>query len=149
MIGRGTGNLPYLDFISFILRFIFFKIPKDHFQFNDNLIDNENFDCIDKSFKLVVFASYYNEKSSLMHKLLKEADRLNKKYKLELFEYYHDFNKSDSKTTWDNTFFNEKFKTEFDFIQNVYLCGTIKFIEMMRDEMKNTDKIYENQMIYV
>ncbi len=149
MIGRGTGNLPFMDFTSFIVRFIFYKIPKDNFKFNNNLIDNETFNSIDKSFKLVVFASYFNEKSSLIDKLLKEAHRLNRKYKLGVFEYYHNFSNNDFKTEWNTKFFSEKFKCVFNQIKNVYLCGTIEFTEWMRDELKNTAEIKENQLIFV
>lgn len=149
MLGRGTGTLPYLDFIYFIIRYIYWKIPKDNFQFNQNRIDNENFDSIGKNFKLIFFASYYNENSAVLHNFLTDADRIDKKYKLGLFDYYYNFEKKVTKNKWNSQFYDEIITPHYTQIKNIYLCGTNLFMEYSKEELIKTSKLLENKFIYL
>ncbi len=148
-MGRGTGNLPYLDFISCIIRYIYYIIPKEEFQYDQNSIDNENFDFIRKDFKLIYLASYYNEPSPIMHEIFIEAAKLDKKYKLGKFEYFYEFDKNVTKKKWNVNFYNEILLDLFDKIKNIYLCGTSIFMEYAFEELISTTRIFEKNIIYI
>ena len=106
LIAGGTGIFPYLDFAFYIIRYMINKISKNKFNEKKNKIDNkEIFNNVQDDFKLLIFASYTNIKSAIMDDILKKANNLDIKYKLNMFDYnvraYGD-------KYWDSTFFTEK-----------------------------------------
>ena len=158
-MGRGTGILPFLDFASLAIRLILFKISKEKFNYDKNKIDNESFDDIDKDFKLVLYASYYNEESSTMNKMLKDASDLSFKYNLNVFEYKVKYEKeikneieeslNYNENKWNSYNFRKKFGEKNQEIKKILISGTIGFMEIMQNEFKKSDICVEENIICI
>lgn len=150
-LARGTGMIPFLDFASLILRYIFYKIPTDNYNFDKNRVDEESFDYIDNDFKFILFNSVYNEKSLLMHRLLTEADRLDKKYKFGIFDYHYIIEKNITKQKLNSDFMKISLINDIKHnnIRAVYLCGTNEFMESAREELSKINLIDENVIVEI
>jgi len=135
------------------MRLILYKISKEKFNSHKNRIDEESFEYIEDDFKLVLYASYFNEESSTMNKFLKDASDLNKKYNLNIFEYNVKYEKEIAGfgfvSNWNAMNFRKEFGAKNKEIKKVYISGTIGFLESMDNEFKKSEICSEDRIICI
>ncbi len=146
LVAGGTGILPYLDFSFYVLRYMISKVSKNNYNENLNKIDkNEFFSEIGDGFKVILFVSYSTRNSAFMHDILLKANGINKKYNMNLFDYYM---RTNDDLKWDRAFFNETLKYVQKEGNQLHLCGPVGFMELMKNNFMETGKISVNNIFY-
>jgi hypothetical protein len=158
------------------MRLIINKISKEKFKYDKNIIDNESFDDIENDFKLILYASYYNEESSTMDKMLKDASDLSLRYNLNIFEYNVKFEKeikieesenqnnnieindidndsnsndNENNNNWNAYNFRKNYGKKNQGIKKILISGTIGFMEVMQNEFKKSEICAEESIICI
>jgi len=123
------------------------KVSRKNFDEASNRIDErENFNEIQDDFKLILFTSYNSKNNAIMHEILSQASKLNKKYNLNKFDY-HMRTKDDIE--WTKDYFEECLQTVSQGKNKLYLCGPVGFMEVMKSNIMKTGKIHEDDVYYI
>ena len=145
IFAAGTGIVPVFDLICLTLRYVAYKISREKYGINDNLLllgedkfFNEN---IAQDYCLSLYLTYKNLSSSIALDFLKEFQEINKIYKLNIFKLYLRFSNEDK---WDENFLIEKIEGSTAVIEKVYIIGPSGFCRDLREGLK-CHKVHINQ----
>jgi hypothetical protein len=123
------------------------KISIDTYNEENNKIDKEeNFEDVDDNFKLILMASYTNEKNSFINDLLIQAKKIDEKYRLNKFDYLM---RTSDENKWNRDFIKEKFINYETKNNKLNLCGPVGFMEYMKTEFLAAEKVLEENISYV
>lgn len=144
VVAGGTGILPFIDLITYLLRYSIFK------QNNTKLI-NEEF-AIDTNFKLVVFASFSNEDNCIYREVCEKMEKLDLKNNQKMFRYFLRISNSTNpilKERWDATFMEDNLREYKDEVTKVMFSGPVGFMDSIRDAMLITGTAKKEQIYYI
>lgn len=140
----GTGIYCFLDFISYAIRLLCYKVAKEKFDYQENhLLPEDTFEEASSDFKLILFYSFQNMDNSHWHNEFMKADELNRKYGYNIFEYHPRNSSSDKRL---NKEYYEKAIGDITTINKAYLCGPSKYLDDIK-EMLVQNKLVPEKMI--
>ena len=132
------------------------NISINSYKEENNKIDKEeNFNEIGNDFKLTLMVSYNNENHSFINDLLIKVKEIDEKYNLNKFDYLMRTSKETTKETtkensrWNREFLKEKFLNSLKKDNKMFLCGPVGFMEYMKTEFLEADKVVNDNIIYV
>ena len=91
-------------------------------------------------------ASYITEKHSFIHELLMQVKKIDEKYKLNKFDYVM---RISANSKWNKEFIKEKFLNCEKKDNKLYLCGPVGYMEFMKNELLNAEKVLDENINYV
>jgi hypothetical protein len=146
--GGGTGVFCFIDFISYVLRYITDKIAREKFQYSHNrLFKEEDFSSVVKDdFKLIYFSTFADEESAVYHTICEKLQNLDKKYQLNVFRYIPRFSNKDKKR-WDTAFLCKELESLKYSITRAFVCGPTPFLDQIKQSLTDgliveKDKIF-------
>ncbi len=152
MFAAGTGVFPFLDLISFTLRYAIDKISREHYNSNSNVIfpnEDKSFNqIVGKDYQLHVFFSFPKPESAIFLDICETLERLDKKYSLNLFKFNLRISSlSSSKQRWNQAYIKEKLEHYKKSISNIFIVGPVGFMDEIKNdivelEIASKDKIF-------
>lgn len=141
LMSAGTGVYCFLDFASFAIRLMVNKISKTHNCLTNNLSDQESFDKVDLSFKLILCITFPNEANAYWHDIFTEANRLDSQYNLGIFRYFPRI--SSQEPRWTSSQYKKIFTNESS-LKRVLLCGPADYLDSVKSILVNENLAHES-----
>ncbi len=152
IFAAGTGIVPFLDLVSFTLRYMIQKVCNENYKNSKNkLFENEKEEMeesVGPDFKLELFYSVQNKNSALFLPLFEQMQELESKYKLNVFKINFRFSDTDRRR-WNTELINSCLKKENSLIQKVYIVGPVGFMDDIRDALLDSGIVTRQQMMFV
>ena len=150
IFAAGTGILPFIDLISFTLRYIVRKISRERLNNNSNVIDrNENFeDIVSNDFRLHIYATFAFKESVIYGEVCRQLENLDRKYDLGIFKYNLRVS-SEDRTRYDYNFMKENLSGLSKNLSKIYLIGPISFMDDVKESLLATNYIEKDKIILV
>jgi hypothetical protein len=152
IFAAGTGIIPFLDLVSFTLRYMIHRICNEKYNYSKNkLFDNEKEEMeasVGPDYKLEIFYSVQDKSSAVFLKIIDQMQELETKYKLNVFKINFRFSTSD-KRRWDTDFINSCLKSESSLIEKVYIVGPVGFMDDIRDSLLESAIVSRKHMVFV
>ena len=128
LFAGGTGILPFLDFLDYLLKKAIFTVANQKSK-SLNRFFNENYETtFDKSFQVVLFASFATFEDFSGYNIIKKLYEISKEENLKLFDMVIRMGKGSKVTdipTTDGMFDSEFARKYIDNtkLSRVYICG--------------------------
>lgn len=150
IFAAGTGVLPFIDLISFTLRYVVKKVSKERFNNINNIIDpNEPFeDIVSSTFKLHFFATFAIPQDVIFGDVCEELDRFDRRYNLGVFRYTKRIS-SESEKRWDSKFIEHTVAANYKNVNKVYLIGPIAFMDNIKEALLETNCVEKDNILLV
>lgn len=131
--------MPFIDLVSFTLRYAVNKISRSKYNEESNIIyPEENFnEIVGDDYKLHLFASFSTLEACLYEDICKQFHSIDKKYDLNIFDYHLRISSMHSKR-WDSTFIKENLSYLSARIQKVFIVGPVPFMHDIKKSLENT-----------
>ncbi len=134
VFAAGTGVIPFLDLVAFILRYAVHKISKEKYQINSNLLivnEAETFNqIVSDNFQLHMYVSFRDRQSALFLDILEDLAKIDLKYSLNLFKLHAIINNETGKDhIMNENFMLSEFDSMKDSISKFYIVGPIGYME--------------------
>ena len=149
LFSNGTGILSFLDFIGYIIRYICYcrlsiDVPEDY-----QIYKNEDFSNVKSSFKLIVYSSFSDRQSAILHDLIQKAVAIDKKHNLNKIEFVERIS-NENKEKWTESFItNEMKKYKSNEIKRIYVSGTPGFINEVDNGVSSTSFEHKEKLRFV
>jgi len=129
-----------LDFVAFVLRLMVYRVAKqknyeEHFMIYDD--EKEDFENVNKDFKLIYFTSFSSEKSSVFLNICKQMQNIENKFDLNIFKLITRISTIDQR--WTHELIKNELKVYGEKIRRVFICGPTLFIDDIQDILIKND----------
>ncbi len=152
VFAAGTGIVPFIDLITFTLRYMVYKVSKNHFKKEDNLLlNNENAtfkDILDPSFRIHLFTTFANPESAIYMNVFQELEKLDQKYNLDVFKLTTRYS-SEKTERWNKNFIHKNLTPIKSAINRVYLIGPVPFMDDIKAGLIETGVADKKHIIFV
>ena len=130
------GVFCFIDFVSYVLRYITDKIARDIFSCNKNKLfqDEEFSNFVKNDFKLIYFSTFSDEESSVYHNICEKLQNLDLKFKLNIFKYIVRFSNKNN-TRWDTNYLANVLAPYKTSITKTYICGPTRFLDDIKQSL--------------
>ena len=132
ILAAGTGVIPFLDLVAYVLRYATYKISIEKFGNTSNVLLPQEIQIFDQlkleDFQLHFYVSFRDRKSALFIDVCEELDALDKKYGLGIFKFSKTIQVENS-IIWDSNFLCSNFNSIKDEIKQFYIVGPITFMQ--------------------
>ncbi len=149
IFAAGTGIIPFIDLISFTLRYAADKVAREKYSAYDNLLfpnESASFSkIVGKDYKLHLFVSFSDPESAIFIDVCRELDKLDKKYSLNLFEFTVRISCID-KQRWNENFIKKKLENVD--IKKVLIIGPVSFMDDIKRDLIASN-VADKQQIYL
>ncbi len=150
ILAAGTGVIPFLDLVAYVLRYATYKISSEKFRNNTNVLLPQEISTFNQlnsnDFQLHFYVSFRDRQSALFLDVCEELEALDKKYDLGVFKFhktiYVEYNE-----IWDSQFLYNKFNAIKDVINQFYIVGPVNFMEvvkcgLLKSQITTEEKIF-------
>ena len=138
IFAAGTGLLPFIDLISFTLRYAAHKVSKDVYSCSDNILyptEASDFEkIVGNDFQLHVFISFANLNTAFFLDVCEKLEKFDLKYNLNIFKLYIRIS-SVNRVKWDEYFMKEKLGSICKNINKTMIVGPIGFMDDVRRDL--------------
>ncbi len=152
IFAAGTGILPFLDLVSYTLRYIVDKISRMKFNEANNLIHLSEKLSFEKnvkdSFKLHLYATFSNFESCLYEDVCEQLAQLDKKYELNIFKYNLRIS-AIHKYHWNQQFMKDNLSSCKEDINKVFIVGPVAFMEDIKRDILLSEVVLPDQILLV
>jgi ferredoxin-NADP reductase len=151
IFAAGTGIIPFLDYISFTLRYMVYQVNKIRNPNNNNLLFPEEEDIfqnqVNSNFKVLLFYSVTEYNSALFLNVLENLSEYDKNNNLNIFNIELRVS-SENKVRWDDDFMRKKLINHAD-INKVFIVGPIGFMDDIKSALQNSGLVKKSQIVLV
>ena len=152
VFAAGTGIIPFIDLITFALRYMVHTISVKHFKYNNNLLlKNEEAtfkDIVHPSFKIHLFVTFSNPESAIYMNVFQELEKLDQKYNLNVFKLTTRYS-SEKTERWNKSFIKNNLYQTRNSINKIYLIGPVPFMEDINVGLIETGVSDKKRIIFV
>ena len=131
-ITAGTGIVPFLDIVFYLLRRGIYEIGKKQGRSLEIFKGEFERKPLDDEFKLILFASFSKEEEVIALKYIRLLEEIQMEHKLDSFKFF--LRISGDSLRWDQTYFEKWIPRD---IEKVWVRGPEKFNFSVNQMLRN------------
>lgn len=151
ILAAGTGVIPFLDLVAYVLRYATYKISKEKFGNTTNVLLPQEIQIFDQikleEFQIHFYVSFRDSMSALFLDVCEELNAVDKKYGLGIFKFFKTI-QFENNMIWDSNFLISNFNSIKDEIKQFYIVGPITFMQDIKQGLIDS-KISTNEKIFL
>ena len=155
IVAGGTGILPFVDFLNFLLKKAMARVLAEKQLNNDFILPKQNYLKPFSSARFHLFCAFRTEEDFVFSDVVDNLVQINEEFGLKMFRCVARIDKSDKphafqqhKGYFDRQFFLSNMK-DVNNIQNVLVCGPEKMHTQIFDTLHKQLRLPANRISYV